>query len=189
MKKAFTPRQKAVVALEALKEIKTPNQLAGEYEIHPVHVGVWKKKLTKKAHTIFSNENKKAANQQQALIDRLYRLIGQRDVEVEWLKKNCTLNHEQKAMLVDRRYSDITLSRQAELLGISRASIYYTPQERQEDKRHMDMIDAIYTDYPFYGSRRIKNEMKDRFGKLPARKHVQRLMRMMGIEAIYPKPK
>ena len=51
------------------------------------------------------------------------------------------------------------------------------------------MIDAIYTDYPFYGSRRIKNEMRDRYGIEMCREHVQRLMRAMGLEAIYPKPK
>lgn len=91
--------------------------------------------------------------------------------------------------MIDRLHSDIGIGRQAELLGISRSSIYYTPQDREADKRHMDMIDAIYTDYPFYGSRRIRNEMKDRFGELPARERIQRLMRIMGIEAIYPKPK
>lgn len=51
------------------------------------------------------------------------------------------------------------------------------------------MIDAIYTDYPFYGSRRIRNELSDRFDEYMCREHVQRLMRIMGIEAIYPKPK
>lgn len=82
----------------------------------------------------------------------------------------------------------LSLSRQAELLGISRGSLYYTPREREEDKGHMDMIDAIYTDIPVYGSRRIRNELRDRFNERVGRERVQRLMRLMGIEAIYPKP-
>jgi putative transposase len=53
----------------------------------------------------------------------------------------------------------------------------------------MDMIDRIYTDYPFYGSRRIRNELKDRFQEYTGRDRIRRLMREMGIEAIYPKPK
>ena len=77
--------------------------------------------------------------------------------------------------------------RQAELLDISRGSLYYTPKENTEDKRIMDKIDAIYTDYPFYGSRRVRNELIDRYQVGICREHVQRLMRMMGIEAIYPK--
>ncbi len=40
MKKIFTPRQKAALAIEAVKEIKTPNQLAGEHEAHPIQIGV-----------------------------------------------------------------------------------------------------------------------------------------------------
>lgn len=72
---------------------------------------------------------------------------------------------------------------------MSRASFYYLPKEREADKRHMDMIDTIYTDLPFYGSRRIRNELQDRFGEQMCRERVQRLMRIMGIEAIYPKPK
>ncbi|TSC72334.1 MAG: putative transposase [Parcubacteria group bacterium Gr01-1014_48] len=51
------------------------------------------------------------------------------------------------------------------------------------------MIDAIYTDYPFYGSRRMRLELFDRYEVALCREHVQRLMREMGIEAIYPKPK
>ena len=49
------------------------------------------------------------------------------------------------------------------------------------------MIDEIYTDYPFYGSRRMKNELFDRNQIRVCREHIQRLMREMGIEAIYPK--
>lgn len=51
------------------------------------------------------------------------------------------------------------------------------------------MIDAIYTDYPFYGSRRIMDELDDRFGEHLGRERIRRLMRIMGIEAIYPKPR
>ncbi|TSD07203.1 MAG: putative transposase [Parcubacteria group bacterium Greene0714_4] len=51
------------------------------------------------------------------------------------------------------------------------------------------MVDAIYTDYPFYGSRRMRLELSDRYRVTLGREHVQRLMREMGIEAIYPKPK
>lgn len=49
------------------------------------------------------------------------------------------------------------------------------------------MIDAIYTELPFYGSRRMRNELLDRHQISIGREHVQRLMRLMGIEAIYPK--
>jgi putative transposase len=51
----------------------------------------------------------------------------------------------------------------------------------------MHAIDEIYTKYPFYGSRRIKDELQDEYDISTCRERVQRLMRLMGIEAIYPK--
>ncbi|MBU1118982.1 DDE-type integrase/transposase/recombinase [Patescibacteria group bacterium] len=53
----------------------------------------------------------------------------------------------------------------------------------------MDKIDAIYTDYPFYGARRIQCELHDRFQEYACRPYIRKLMQFMGIEAIYPKPK
>lgn len=53
----------------------------------------------------------------------------------------------------------------------------------------MGLIDKIYTDYPFYGSRRIRYELREAYETAIARDHVRRLLRIMGIEAIYPKAK
>ena len=85
------------------------------------------------------------------------------------------------------KHPGLSILRQSELLDISRTSLYYVKRENPEDKKHMDMIDGIYTDYPFYGSRRIKNELFDRHQICLGREQIQRLMRKMGIEAIYPK--
>ena len=76
--------------------------------------------------------------------------------------------------------------RQAELLGISRSSVYYIPQVSNSDLTLMNLIDEIYTKIPFYGSRKIKKQL-NKMGYSIGRKKVQRLMRLMGIEAIYPK--
>lgn len=100
-----------------------------------------------------------------------------------------TLTHRERLKLVERDNSDITISRQAELLEISRASIYYQKVSISEaDIRLMNIIDEIYTKCPFYGSRRIKKEMRRRRRIAISRSHARRLMRIMGIEAIYPKP-
>lgn len=72
---------------------------------------------------------------------------------------------------------------QAELLDISRSSLYYQPKPvKQEIVVVMDKIDEVYTAHPFYGSRRIAKEVGIN------RKQAQRLMREMGIAALYPKP-
>lgn len=89
MKKQFTPKEKAAIALEAIKEIKTPSQIAGEYGVHPVSVGTWRKQLIENSSKVFSEKNER--DDQQKTIDELYRIIGQREAELSWLKKKLGL--------------------------------------------------------------------------------------------------
>ncbi len=75
------------------------------------------------------------------------------------------------------------------MLGLSRSSLYYEPGgEAAEDLRLMRRIDEQYTARPFYGSRRMTVWLNEQ-GEGVNRKRVQRLMRVMGLEAIYPKPR
>jgi putative transposase len=75
------------------------------------------------------------------------------------------------------------------LLGISRASLYYEPvEEDAENLELMKRIDRQYTRVPFYGSRRMTMWLQEQ-GYAVNRKRVARLMRSMGIEAVYPKPR
>jgi putative transposase len=90
-------------------------------------------------------------------------------------------------LLIDKTNSNGSISHQAELLGISRSSIYYAPVVDEYDLLLKRLLDEQYTQMPFYGSRRMTALLK-RKGHDVNRKHVQRLMREMGIEAIYPKP-
>jgi putative transposase len=75
------------------------------------------------------------------------------------------------------------------LLGLNRSSLSYVPaQETDENLRLMRRIDEQYTACPFYGSRRMTAWLVEQ-GEEVNRKRVQRLMRVMGLEAIYPKPR
>jgi len=75
------------------------------------------------------------------------------------------------------------------LLGLSRSSLYYEPAaETAANLRLMRLIDQEYTAHPFLGSRRLTKWLVEQ-GEEVNRKRVQRLMRLMGLEAIYPKPK
>ncbi len=90
--------------------------------------------------------------------------------------------------MVERADAALSLVVQAELLGVSRASLYYKAVEPSaEEVRIKHRIDELYTQYPFYGSRRIAVCLQ-REGLLVNRKAVQRHMRDMGIAAIYPGP-
>jgi putative transposase len=79
--------------------------------------------------------------------------------------------------------------RQCELLGLNRSSLYYAPAgETPANLRLMRLIDTQYTTCPFYGSRRLTAWLV-RQGEAVNRKRVQRLLRLMGLEAIHPKPR
>jgi putative transposase len=83
----------------------------------------------------------------------------------------------------------LTVGRQCDLLGLCRTSSYYEPAvETPENLALMRRIDEQYTAQPVYGSRRMTAWLM-RQGQEVNRKRVQRLMRLMGLEAIYPKPK
>jgi putative transposase len=84
---------------------------------------------------------------------------------------------------------DISVRRQCELLGVSRSGLYYEPiGESEENLCLMRLLDEQYTKAPFYGSRRMAEWLATQ-GHEVNRKRVLRLMRLMGIEAVYPKPR
>src|SRR3989344_6214254 len=82
---------KAKVAIEAIKEEKTVSQLASLYEVHPTQIKQWKTLVLSNLENIFSDKRKSASQNQDDLIDRLYRQIGKLQVEVDWLKKKIGL--------------------------------------------------------------------------------------------------
>jgi putative transposase len=91
--------------------------------------------------------------------------------------------------LVDVNHPELSIGRQCDLLGLCRSSFYYEPaSETAENLALMNLIDKQYTAQPVFGSRRMTAWLQ-RQGHEVNRKRVQRLMRLMGLEAIYPKPK
>jgi transposase len=87
MKKTFTSQQKAAVALAAIKGEETISQIASRYEVHPTQIGFWKKQAMASLADIFSDKRKKENQTQEQLVSELYKIIGQRETELEWLKK------------------------------------------------------------------------------------------------------
>jgi len=87
------------------------------------------------------------------------------------------------------REHPLPLTRQCRLLNLSRSGIYYNPVPvSNRDRNLMCLMDEIHLEYPFMGSRGIKNELWNKSYKV-GRSHIRTLMRKMGIEAIYKKPR
>ena len=91
--------------------------------------------------------------------------------------------------LVEEGHPRLSIRRQCELLGLNRSTWYYqAAEESEENLCLMRRIDEQYLRTPFYGSRRMTAWLQQA-GQAVNRKRVQRLMRVMGLEAIYPKPR
>ena len=99
------------------------------------------------------------------------------------------MNLAQRRGMVDREHLLLSIARQCALLGVARSSLYYRPREASgENLALMQAMDRQYLDTPFYGSRRMKVWLA-REGRRVSRKRVQRLMRIMGLRAIYRSPR
>ena len=92
---------------------------------------------------------------------------------------------ERRAMIDQAK--PLPVVRQCKLVDLARSTAYYRPAPvSAEDLRVMRLIDEIHLRLPFYGSRRIRDELEDG-GERVNRKRIQRLMRLMGLVALYPK--
>lgn len=90
--------------------------------------------------------------------------------------------------MIETKHPKLSVVRQCELLGLARASFYHRPEpETDANLRLMRVIDETYLAYPVFGSRQMARWLR-RQGYAVNRKRVQRLMRLMGLEAIYRKP-
>src|SRR5690348_3146955 len=196
IRKHYTPAFKTQVVQEVLAGERTLAQIAAQHGVHPNLITKWKRAVLQAMPSAFT-ENASLVAQIAALKaeherenEHLYAEIGRLTTQVHWLQKKLQqqVPPAVRRTLVERANRELPLSTQAQLLSVSRASLYYRPAPPlAEEVTIKHRIDAIFTESPFYGSRRITAELR-REGLLVNRKAVQRHMREMGLEAIGPGP-
>ncbi|HSD97515.1 MAG TPA: IS3 family transposase [Sulfuricaulis sp.] len=189
-RKQYSPKFKARVAVEAIRGAKTLSQLGSQFKVHPMQIAKWRKAALEQLPELFVDGRTRKGRNDEADKDARYEEIGRLKVELDWLKKKAlACSNEDRRPLVDPGHGHISIRRQCELLGVSRASLYYEPVgESEENLALMRLIDEQYTRTPFYGSRRMTAWLQAQ-GHEVNRKRVSRLMALMGIEAVYPKPR
>src|SRR5699024_3875880 len=190
---SYTPQFKSQIVLEILKEEKSMSQIASENEIHVNQLHKWKTQFLQEMPQVFEKQNKdleKMKVDYEKQLESLYSEVGKLTTQLSWLKKNLasTTTRQERMAMVDWTDSDLPVSQQAELLGVNRSSLYYKPvQPSQEEVDIKHRIDEIYTKFPYFGSRKITETLHAK-GVTINRKRVQRHMREMGIQAVYPGP-
>ena len=188
-RRRFTAAFKKRVVLEALRGDRTVQEIAARHEVHPNQVSTWKRQAVDGLDEVFANG--KGSRQfgagghdpGPAREDR--RVDGGTGF---FSARVGTLSRAVRLEMVERNAA-LSISRQCALLGISRSSVYYEPRgESAENLALMRRMDALSLQYPFYGSRQMARHLR-REGVAVGRRRVRRLMRLMGLEAIYRKPR
>ncbi|MDD2316420.1 MAG: IS3 family transposase [Desulfobacterales bacterium] len=180
------PAFKAKVALDALKGDQTIVELSQRYQVHPNQITEWKKQLLERAADVFSKDRKP---EQGPGVKELHAKIGQLSMENDFLFR-CARSHRrcERQEMIDKE-EKLPVTRQCKLLELNRSGVYYKPVLLSErDIELMRQIDEIHLQCPFYGSRKIRDELWSKGYDL-GRDKVRRLMRLMGVEALYIKPK
>ena len=91
-RRTYTPSFKAKVGLEAIRGVKTVNEIGQEHGVHPVQVGQWKKEILEQAGTLFESKRGRQPVDAQSAPERLYSEIGRLKMELDWLKKKSGLS-------------------------------------------------------------------------------------------------
>ncbi|MFN0040687.1 MAG: IS3 family transposase [Burkholderiales bacterium] len=175
---------KAKVALAALREDRTLAQLCEQFELHPNQISEWKKQLLERAAEVFDGGTSPVPVD----LAPLHAKIGQLALENDFLGKRAHQSGiaERKAM-IDRNH-ELPITRQAQLLNISRGTVYYLPRAvSPADQALMRRLDELHLEYPFMGARMLRDQL-NRQGVHAGRRHIRSLMLRMGIEALAPQP-
>lgn len=90
-RKHYSPRFKARVAVEAIRGERTLNQLASQFQVHPIQIGQWRKTALEQMAELFANGRKRRGQDGDVEKDALYEEIGRLKVELDWLKKKVGL--------------------------------------------------------------------------------------------------
>ena len=184
-----TPAFKAKVAFAAIKGDRTLAQLAEQFDVHPNQVTSWKSQLEGAAADVFGPERQCSGagpghrREVVACQDRIA------DAGERFFRRSAQQSRfaERKAM-IDRKH-DLPITKQAKALNISRGSVYYLPRPvSAADLAIMRRIDELHLEFPFAGSRMLRGLLAAEGCRI-GRRHVKTLMRRMGIQALYRRPR
>ncbi|WP_228703813.1 IS3 family transposase [Acinetobacter larvae] len=177
---------KAKVALAAIKGEKTLAELSADFDIHQNQIIDWKNQLIAASAQAFANPKKDT--EPQVDLKKLHAKIGEQALEIGFFRK-CV---EETGPLQPQKLIDdsqqLSVTRQAKLLKVSRGSYYYRPKPTSDsDLKLMRRIDELHLMYPFAGSRMMRDLLRGE-GHHIGRRHTRTLMKKMGIRVLYRKP-
>ncbi len=188
-RKQYSAAFKFKVALDATRNLKTISQLASEYEVHPNQVSEWKRQLLNEGTQLFTRPTARAVREPASREAEVYEQLGRLQMELAWLKKKLPLSSEHRRALIDPHDPHVSVRRQCELLEVNRATYYYQPVRASSlNLELIRRLDEQYMRTPYYGWPRMTAHLR-RLSYAVNPKRVRGLLQLMGLQAIYPKPR
>ena len=193
-RKQYSAEFKTKVVLELLRGEQTVAQVASQYEITAKSLSDWKKQFLENASLAFdvSGATKAYKDEIEGLKeenDALAKKLGKTTIERDWLEKklNSSVSLNEKKLLVESGLK-LSMTRQCELLTLNRSTLYYEPKPVSDyDLAIMNRIDEIYPAISSpYGYRYMHQQLLEAGYRVGVH-NVNRLMNVMGIQAIFPK--
>lgn len=188
----FGKALKAKVAIEAIKGVKTVNEIASIYEVHPNQVSLWKKHaLERLPDAMADGRTKQVRDKKPVDEEKLHQKIGQQAVEIDFLKKKIvSVRITRRLEMMDNSNNKLSIRKQCDLLGVNRSRVYYQAVKVSERVLSiMNFLDTEFTAHPFTGVPRMVEVIQRKTGIVVNHKRIRRLMRQMGLMALYPKPR
>lgn len=193
--KTYTAEFKTKIVLELLAGDQTLTQIASKYSLISRSIQNWKRIFLANASLAFNADAavadiKNTVIEQEKKIDELHRQLGKRTAELEWASKKLqSLDFKTKNTLIKSELGGISIVKKCALLDFNRSSYYY--QEAQLSQKKMSLlreIDAIYTEIPFFGYRKVYLQLIENGFKVGVNQ-VANLMNELGLKVIYPTKK
>ena len=193
--KLFSSEEKTKIVLELIREDSPVSVLASKYEVSSKTIQNWKKQFIANASLAFEpakvlSEYQEELGKLKEQNEELAKTLGKTIIERDWaVGKLRSLDLSNRKGLVNPKLKSLSQTRQCELLTINRSTIYYKKKPLGEHNlKTLNKIDEIYTDNPEYGYRYIHRQLMED-GFVIGKDRVLKYMRVIGIEAIYPKKK
>ncbi len=188
-RKQYSIEYKSKVALAAIRGDGTIAELSQKYSIHANMIVKWKREALDGVKETFTRKSKSKDVGQEADIKTLQAKIGELIVERDFLAKSLrSISITRRREMIAARHKDLSLTRQCQLLSISRSGLYYEALgESALNLSLMRRLDEQHLNTPWYGSRQMARYLR-RQGYCVSRKRIRRLMRKMGLVALAPGP-
>ncbi|WP_408874045.1 IS3 family transposase [Gluconobacter roseus] len=189
-RKRYAAEFKSRVALEAIRGELTLAELASKHGVHQTMIAQWKRQAIEGMAATFSGKTVAEPPVSPADVEKLHAKIGQLLVERDFLRGClCSVGRDQRRQMIDPKRACLPIIRQCTLLQLNRSGVYYRPVPQSEANLElMRLIDAQFLETPYYGSRQMTWHLR-RQGHEVGRKRVRRIMAIMGLRAIYQKPR